>query len=105
MRCAFLIERHRCSSSQATPNDFVATGLGSKPLSKQSLELTEYYDPTNAPLFVYFSSLYDLKRQLAETNYEERERGVREWAELHTNTTARRWQTVDALLLRRTAQE
>ena len=85
---------------QATPNDFVATGMDSRPLSAQMLEMTEYYDPANAALFVYFDSLKDLRRQVAETDYAERERGVREWAARHTNTTARRWQAIDAYLAR-----
>ena len=84
---------------QATPNDFVATGMGSEPLSARLLEMTEYYDPANAALFVYFDSLKDLKRRVAETDYAERERGVREWAARHTNTTARRWEAIDAYLI------
>ena len=84
---------------QATPTDFVSTGRGTAPLSRQHLETTEYYDPHNAELFVYFDSLADLQRKLAETDYAVREARVRAWAERHTNTTSQRWQTLSTFLI------
>ena len=84
---------------QATPTDFVSTGRGTAPLSRQHLEATEYYDPLNAELFVYFDSLADLQRKLAETDYAAREVRLRAWAERHTNTTSQRWQTLSTFLI------
>ena len=84
---------------QATPTDFVSTGRGTAPLSRQHLEATEYYDPLNAALFVYFDSLEHLQRKLAETDYAAREAQLRAWAERHTNTTLQRWQTLGKFLI------
>lgn len=84
---------------QATPSDAVTTGYGTPPLSRALLEATEYYAPENAPLFVYFDSLPDLQRKLAETDYAAREARLRLWAERHTNTTRARWQMLSASLV------
>ena len=76
-----------------------ATGRGTAPLSRQHLEATEYYDPLNAELFVFFDSLADLQRKLAETDYAVREVRLRAWTERHTNTTSQRWQTLSTFLI------
>ena len=83
---------------QATPADFVATRRRTADLTEGGLRATEWYDAENAPCFVYFDSLDDLKAKLRETDYDARRRQLRECKRGTHSTTLRRWQMLDEFL-------
>ncbi len=85
---------------QATAHDFVTTGVGTEDLSEAMLGATEWYSAANADCFVQFDSLDDLEAKVRTTDFGERRRRLRRWAQAHTNTTRARWQMLDRFLLR-----
>ena len=85
---------------QATPADFVATRRRTADLTAAALAATEWYDAENAPCFVYFDSLDDLKAKLPLADDEKRREALREWAARHTNSTIGRWRMIDRFLVR-----